>query len=280
MASGTTRRTSRVTSRTSRAGGGGMRGGSAMGILAVICFVVLSMGVFIVWMNAENERKLKEATRKERIVVAAADLKAGQQITPQDITLKEFPVGAIDQNAFRDTSNPMLIGGTLNVNVFANQPILPNYIGVPEERLMPGEGEVETAVTLIGASAAQPYLRKGQIVSVWRQFTTANGNTITKSLSNKARILEVQKNDSVIENAQLGREQRAIVSLAVSREDGDKIDLYVNKVGEITLRDGPNREPPQNKVSLFQQWMGVEREEKELTDEVGTDLVAKAENNR
>lgn len=277
MASGTTRRTSRVTSRTSRAGGGGMRGGSAMGILAVIGFVVLAMGAFIVWLNAENARKLAEANRKETAVVAATDLKKGQQLTPQDITIKEFPVGSVDSASFRDASDPSLIGGTLSVNVFANQPILRNYIGVPEERLFPAEGEVLQGVTLTGASAREPFLRKGQIVSVWRVFSTANGNTITKALSTKARILEVQKNDSVVENAQAGGESKADVSLALSPEDAQKIIPYRDRVGEIKLLDGPNREPPPNKVSLFQQWMGIEKEEKELTDEVGTELVAKTD---
>lgn len=274
MASGTTRRTSRVTSRTSRAGGGGVRTGSAMGILAVIGFVVLAMSLFIIYLNYKRQKELEVANRTVQVVVAAVDLEVGHQITPQDITIKQVKVDSVEPGAFQDAADPSLIGGSLVVRIAANQTILRNYIGVPEERLLPGEGEREVNVTLTGQNARDRFLRKGQIVSVHRVFTTASGNVITQSLSKQARILDVKKMDSVAEQAQTGGESQVDVNLAITPEDAQKIIAYRDS-GQIRILDGANQEPPASKVSLFQEWMGIERTEKELTSEVGTELVAK-----
>ncbi|MDJ0625041.1 MAG: RcpC/CpaB family pilus assembly protein [Candidatus Caenarcaniphilales bacterium] len=274
MASGTTRRTSRVTNRTSRAGGGGVRTGSAMGILAVIGFVVLAMGIFIVYLNHQRQVELAEANRTVGIVVAAVDLQQGHKLTPQDITIRQVKVDSVEPGAYRDASDPSLIGGTLVVPVAQNQTVLRNYLGVAEERLFPNEGEREVTVTLRGQDAKDSFLRKGQIVSAFRIFTTASGNRITNSLSKRARILDVRRYDSVASNIQTQGEAQIDVTLAVSPSDAQRILAYRDS-GQVKLLDGPNQEPPPSQVSLFQEWMGIERVEKELTAEVGSELIAR-----
>lgn len=275
MASGATRRTSRVTSRTSRAGGGGgFRGSSAKAILVVMILVFLSMCMFMLWMNYQNQKALEEERKKVRVVVAAVNLKTGQQITQSDITFKEVKPDSVEPGSYSGDEAGNLIGGTLIVDVAQNQTILRNYLGVPEEKLLPAEGEREVTVSLKGQDAQDSFLRKGQVVSAFRVFATASGNRITQSLSKRTRILEVRKNDSIAANAQSGGESETYVTLAMSPEDAQKVLTY-RESGEVKLLDGPNQEPPPSKVSLFQQWMGIEKEEKELTAEVGTDLISK-----
>jgi Flp pilus assembly protein CpaB len=275
MASGTTRRTSRVTSRTSRAGGGGgVRTSSAMSILVIIILVVAAMAFFIIFLNYKNQQDLAKANKTVPVIVAAVRLEAGRQIQPQDITQKQVKEGSVEPGAITDASDPRLIGGTLVVAVEQGQTILGNYIGVPEEKLLPAEGEREVTIALTGQNARDNFLRKGQIVSVHRVFTTQGGNVISKSLSKSARILDVKKSESLVENAQAGGEAQTDVNLAVSPEDAQKIMAYRDS-GQVRILDGANQEPPTTKVSLFQMWNGTEVEEKELTSEVGGNLVSK-----
>lgn len=274
MGSGSTRRTSRATTRTTRGGGGGMKTGSAMGMGMVILFIIAALGAYMVYQDGVRKKELAAANATTPVIVAATELKAGKQLTPQDITIKQVKVGSVEPGAFTDASDPSLIGGTLVVNISGNQTILRNYIGVPEERLAPKEGEREATITLKGQDANDSFLRKGQEVSVFRVFTTASGNRITQSLSKRARILDVKKNDSLAANAQGGGEAQALTTLAVSPEDAQRILQYRDS-GEVKLLDGPNQEPPPSRVSLFQAWRGVEQEESELTSEVGGTLMAK-----
>jgi Flp pilus assembly protein CpaB len=230
--------------------------------------------MFMLWMNYQNQKALEEERKKVRVVVAAVNLKTGQQITQSDITFKEVKPDSVEPGSYSGDEAGNLIGGTLIVDVAQNQTILRNYLGVPEEKLLPAEGEREVTVSLKGQDAQDSFLRKGQVVSAFRVFATASGNRITQSLSKRTRILEVRKNDSIAANAQSGGESETYVTLAMSPEDAQKVLTY-RESGEVKLLDGPNQEPPPSKVSLFQQWMGIEKEEKELTAEVGTDLISK-----
>ncbi len=276
MAAGTTRRTSRVTTRTSRAGGGGggPRGGSAMGLIAAIGIVVLLLGGLAIYLQNKAKQDLEAANRTVGVVAAAVDLPAGHQITPQDVTIKQVKADSVEAGAFQDAGDPSLIGGTLVVSVAANQTILRNFIGQPEEKLLPNPGEREVTLLLKGADAMQSFLRRGQVVSVFRIFTTSSGNRITKSLSKYARILEVKKTDSVVANAQNAGEPQTAVTLAMSASDAQQVSAYQD---QAKLLDGANQEPPPSNVTLFQQWMGIEKEESELTKEVGSTLMAKEE---
>jgi Flp pilus assembly protein CpaB len=272
MASGTTRRTSRVTNRTTRSGGGGRGGGSVIGILAAIGVVVLLLGAFIVWTNYKAKKDLEAANRTTDVVVAAVDLEPGHQITAQDITIKPWKADAVDPQAFTNAADPGLIGGTITVKIFGGQPVLRNFIGVPDEKLLPEEGEREVTLILKGADSQQSFLRRGQIVSIFRVFNTASGNRITQSLSKHARILEVKKSDNIVANAQNSGESQAAVTLALSPADAQQVSAYQD---QAKLLDGPNQEPPASQVSLFQKWMGIEMEEQELTAEVGATKIVK-----
>ena len=273
MGSGSTRRTSRATTRTTRAGGG-MKTGSAMGVIMAIVFIVGACGAYMTYMNIENNKKLAAANATTPVIVAATELKLGKQLTPQDITVKQVKVGSVEPGAFTDAGDPSLIGGTLVVNVFGGQTILRNYIGVPETKLAPKEGEREVTIALTGQDATDSFLRKGQEVSVFRVFITGSGNRITQSLSKRGRILDVNKNDSVAATAQTGGGPQTLVNLAVAPEDAQRILQYRDS-GEVKLLDGANQEPPPSRVSLFQAWRGVEQEESELTAEVGGTLMTK-----
>ena len=169
-----------------------MKTGSAMGVIMVIVFIVGACGAYMAYMSSENNKKLAAANATVPVVVAATELKLGKQLTPQDITIKQVKV--VEPGAFTDVSDPSLIGGTLVVNVLGGQTILRNYIGVPETKLAPKEGEREVTIALTGQDATDSFLRKGQEVSVFRVFITGSGNRITQSLSKRGRILDVNKN--------------------------------------------------------------------------------------
>ncbi|HEY9886475.1 MAG TPA: flagella basal body P-ring formation protein FlgA [Vampirovibrionales bacterium] len=272
MATGT-RRTSRATSRTSRSGGGGgVRTNSAASVIFIVIFIVIALGGYAIFQQQQANKKLAEAQRTVDVIVAAIDLEKGHQIGPNDLMIKPFHYTSVPNGAFRNVSDPRLIGGTVTLQVLANQPILTSYIGVPEERLLPAEGESEITVTLSGQNAKDRFIRKGQVVSAHRIFTTSSGNRITQLLSKKGRILDVQRYDSLAANVKSSGESQVDVTLATSPDDAKKISVYRDS-GQVKLIDGANQEPPANKVSLFQEWMGIEKIEKELTSEVGAELM-------
>jgi Flp pilus assembly protein CpaB len=267
MAAGTTRRTSRVTSRTTRAGGGGGRGGSAMGILMAIALVVVLLGGLAVYLQQKSKQDLMAANRTVGVVAAAVDLPVGHQITAQDVTIKQVKADSVEAGAYTDAGDPSLIGGTLLVNVAANQTVLRNYIGVAEEKLLPKPGEREATLVLKGSDAQQSFLRKGQIVSIFRIFSTKEGNRIMKSVSKNSRILDVQRNDNVVANAQNSGEPQATVTLAMPPDDAQKLLLYQDS-NQIKLLDGPGQEPPPSQVGLLDVWMGIEQDPKEIKGKV------------
>ena len=277
MAAGsTTRRTSRVTNRTTRAGGGGgpRGGGSMMGLLGAIVVVVLILGGMAIYLKMEGDRKAAEANRTVGVVSAAVDLPAGRQLTSQDLTLKQVHPNSVEAASFSDVSDPSLIGETLAINVSANQTITRNLLGgAVEEKLMPAEGESSVALVLKGSDAVQPFLQKSKIVSVFRVFTTASGNRIIKSLSKRARILDVKKSDSALENAQKGGTE-TLVTLALSPADAQQVNTYKD---EATLVDGPDQEPPLSNITLLTYWQGIEPEDMEITPEVGASKINKEE---
>lgn len=276
MSAGATRRTSRVTSRTTRAGGGGgpKGSGSMMGLLGAIVVVVLLLGGMAIYLKMEGDRKTAEANRTVGVVAAAVDLPAGHQISQQDLTIKQVHPNSVETGSFNDAGDPSLIGAILSVGVSANQTITRNFLGAPaEEKLMPEPGESTVALVLKGSDAVQPFLQKSRIVSVFRVFNTSSGNRIIKSLSKRARILDVKKSDSALENAQNGGTE-TLVTLALSPSDAQQVNTYRD---EATLIDGPDQEPPPSNVTLLTYWQGIEQEDMEITPEVGISKISKEE---
>jgi hypothetical protein len=145
--------------------------------------------------------------------------------------------------------------------------MLRNYIGEPEQKSVANPGESEVTIMLKGVNAQQRYLQRERVVSIWRTFSTKGGNTIQKSLSKRARILEVIQSNSVADVAQNNGEGSATVTLAVSPGDATKINPYVN-TSEISLQDGPDVEPPPSQVGLIELWEGIEPNPMEINGQV------------
>ncbi len=269
MAGGATRRTSRVTSRTSRSGGGGggTRAGSAIGVFVGFALIALCLGGLVIYLREDGKKKEAELRRTVPVVSAAVDLPVGKVVTAQDLVLKQVKPDSKEAGAFEDLSDPALIGGTLKVGVLGGQTMLRNYIGEPEQKSVPNPGEAEVTLVLKGVNAQQRYLQRERVVSVWRTFSTKGGNTIQKSLSKRARILEVIQSNSVADTAQNNGEASATVTLAVSPGDATKINPYVN-TSEISLQDGPDIEPPPSQVGLIELWEGIEANPMEINGQV------------
>jgi Flp pilus assembly protein CpaB len=279
MAGGATRRTSRVTSRTSRSGGdGGTRAGSAIGVFVGFALIALCLGGLLIYVREDGKRKAAELSKTVPVVSAAVDLPAGKVITAQDLVLKQVNPNSKETGAFEDINDPNLIGGTLKVGVLGGQTMLRNSIGEPEQKSIANPGEAEVTIVLKGVNAQQRYLQRERVVSVWRTFSTKGGNTIQKSLSKRARILEVIQSNSVVDNAQNNGEASATVTLAVSPSDATQINPYVN-TSEISLQDGPDVEPPPSQVGLIELWEGIEPNPIEVNGEVEDSFSAPAATN-
>ncbi|MFN5539676.1 MAG: hypothetical protein ACK481_06435 [Candidatus Melainabacteria bacterium] len=269
MAGGATRRTSRVTSRTSRSGGGGggTRAGSAIGVFVGFALIALCLGGLVIFLREDAKKKEAELKRTVPVVSAAVDLPVGKVVTVQDLVLKQVKPDSKEAGAFEDINDPNLLGGTLKVGVLGGQTMLRNYIGEPEQKSVANPGESEVTIMLKGVNAQQRYLQRERVVSIWRTFSTKGGNTIQKSLSKRARILEVIQSNSVADVAQNNGEGSATVTLAVSPGDATKINPYVN-TSEISLQDGPDVEPPPSQVGLIELWEGIEPNPMEINGQV------------
>jgi hypothetical protein len=191
----------------------------------------------------------------------------GKVVTVQDLVLKQVKPDSKEAGAFEDINDPNLLGGTLKVGVLGGQTMLRNYIGEPEQKSVANPGESEVTIMLKGVNAQQRYLQRERVVSIWRTFSTKGGNTIQKSLSKRARILEVIQSNSVADVAQNNGEGSATVTLAVSPGDATKINPYVN-TSEISLQDGPDVEPPPSQVGLIELWEGIEPNPMEINGQV------------
>ena len=267
MAGGATRRTSRVTSRTSRSGGGGggTRAGSAIGVFVGFAIIALCLGGLVIYLREKSKEDLAKANATVPVVTAAVELPVGKVITIQDLNV--IQVKSREAGAFEDINDPNLIGGTLKLAVNGGQSILRNYIGEPEQKSVANPGESEVTIILKGVNAQQRYLQRERVVSIWRTFSTKGGNTIQKSLSKRARILEVIQSNSVADVAQNNGEGSATVTLAVSPGDATKINPYVS-TSEISLQDGSDVEPPPSQVGLIELWEGIEPNPMEINGQV------------
>ena len=273
MSAGSTRRTSRATTRTTR--GGGPKGGSAGGAIAAIVVVGLLLGGFAIFQHFKSQAELAEANRTTGFVVAAVDLPAGHTISPSDVTIMQTKANI--PNSFTDLNDSALIGKTLNVAVSGNSYILRNMLSYgaaaaqQNAALQPKAGESSVMLVLSGQEAMQPFIQKGRPVSIFRSRTTSSGNKIITSLSKRARILNVEKSESTLENVQNSGETVAYVTLGLPQDDAQELSMFKE---EAVIVDGADRDPPSSSVVLFQQWMGIEKEEVELTDEVGSSLIS------
>ena len=276
MSAGSTRRTSRATARTTRGGGG--KGGSAGGAIAAILVVGLILGGFAVFQHFKNQAELAAANKTMGFVVAAVDLPVGHTISSRDITIMRTKSKI--PNGFTNLGDPALLGKSLNIAVSANSYILRNMLSYegasfkPQNTaLKPKAGESSVVLVLSGSEAIQPFIQKGKAISVFRSRQTNSGNKIITSLSKRARILHVKRSEeNTLANVRNNSERLTYVTLGLPTDEAQKLSMFK---AEAVIVDGHDREPPSSSIVLFQQWMGIEKEEVELTSEVGSSLIQK-----
>jgi|GEM_PF-3839575 len=287
-----TKRTSR-TSRTTRTN---KRGANSLGpFLSFVAVIVVGCSALYFYIDAQRKSAEEKLNKKARVVAAAIDLERGKMLEPMDLRLIQIPYAAFDTSRnFTSIEDPRLSSGVLLTPVFGNQPILVNMIGEKKQiekpriggqeiierqgvqMLLTREGESPVDLALTGNDATQSFLELGRKVTIFREFNTKRGNLISKRVSAQARIIGVKKADSLFQNAQQEVENKTFVTLAVPREEGPEVQRVAAK-RQIKIVDGHDREAPRNQVHLMDVYTGFMEtgpESLELSDEVGTSLIA------
>ena len=109
----------------------------SIGVFIGFALIALFLGGLAFYLREgakTNESYEAELRKTVPVVSAAVDLPAGKIINPQDVVLKQAKPDSKEPGAFEDISDPVLIGGTLKVNVLGGQTILKSYIGSSEQK--------------------------------------------------------------------------------------------------------------------------------------------------
>src|SRR5499427_6010612 len=93
-------------------------------VLAITAGGALALGTYNYMQKAPATRTVSIPTKP--VVVAAADLDVGAELTRDDIRIIDWPANAVPAGAFKDPKE--LMGRGLVLPVIQNEPILPNKL--------------------------------------------------------------------------------------------------------------------------------------------------------
>ncbi len=140
---------------------------------------LLTFGLILLALWPEPEQTVD-------IVVAARDLGAGAALTPADLALRTLPADQAPPDAVSDLAE--LVGQTLAVARFQNEPISPKHLG-PGVSLGPDERAVAVRVNRDRGLAG--LLRPGARVGVVATLPDADGDLFAKAVIEDLRVLYV-----------------------------------------------------------------------------------------
>ena len=274
MGFGTTRRTTRTaTRRTQRVGGKGRGGATATAGIVAIVFLGIVFVAVLGWQKyqakLEQDRLLAEANRKIQVVAAARTLPKDAKIRYSDLTLKEIPAKSQLYGTFEAGKQEALVGKYTVTSIREGQVVMENLLTdeappapVRKLDLLPDEVEVKTDLSMLDASAY--FMKAGNNVSVYSVLSTPSGNRITRTISKAARVLLIEE---PAKDNQLGYAYVALTPAEARQLNRELIDHKTIRYQEEGL------EAPPSTASIVQNWIGIEMEERELSESIGSTLV-------
>ncbi len=203
-------------------------------VLALSAGGALAYGTYSYIQNASEKTVTIPTTP---VVVAAADLEIGSEIRSDDVKLVDWPVTAVPEGAFTQTSD--VIGRGIIVSVVRNELILPAKLAATEAgvglppAIPPGMRAVSVRVNeVIGVAG---YVLPGTRVDV---LATASPTDSRADMTTKVVLTNVQVLTAGTKLEQTGDTGKpipvSVVTLLVNPEQAERLTL-ASTVGKIQL---------------------------------------------
>jgi pilus assembly protein CpaB len=203
-------------------------------VLSLTAGGVLAFGTYNYVQNVQP----KTVTMPTRpVVVAAADLEIGAELTREDLRLIDWPASAVPQGAIGDPKE--IIGRGLIMPVIQNEPILPMKMASKEAgsglppAIPPGLRAVSVRVNeVIGVAG---YVTPGTRVDV---VATVNPGNKQQDITSKVILTDVQVLAAGTKIERLGDREKpvpvSVVTLLVDPDEAERLTLASSE-GKIQL---------------------------------------------
>lgn len=209
----------------------------------VILVVAITTGIIAVFLASRWLTQQAGTAGGAKVVVAAADIDLGTQLTPQFLLVVDWPKGSIPQGAFSDPSQLLEKQGAparvLRISVLKGEPIL-------ETKLAPvgttgglasiiGEGKRAMTVSVNEIFGVAGFALPGNYVDILVNTQDDKAKELSKQISKI--VLEKVLVLAVAQEARRDETKPRVVSavtLEVTPEQAEQIDL-ARSVGTLTL---------------------------------------------
>ncbi len=204
-------------------------------LLALGCGLVASIGISQV-IESRN-RAAQPAVEKEPIYVATQDIKVNQPLTPQIVTLEEWPKEKIPADAIRDLKE--IQGQRSGTTILAGEPLRKAKFAMDKRIDEIPAGYRVVAVPADAVSAAGYLLQPGDRVDVLMYVDAQNPKSgvqqsITKTILQDVRIFAVNEQWRPAEDKSNESITAKTVSLLVTPEQAEKM-MQATEMGKIRL---------------------------------------------
>jgi pilus assembly protein CpaB len=198
----------------------------------VVALAVALLASTYVYRQLQRVQTSARAERQVHIVVAATPVKLGQPLTPDDLTLEDWPEGKQPQGSFSRTEDCMgraVIVPLVAGEVVLDQELAKRDVGAGLSVAIPS-GMRAVSVGVDNVVAVAGFVTPGTIVDVL-VTGTGPGGPLTRTILEHVRVLAVGQ-ELQTEN---GKPQTApVVTLLVNPEDALKLTLASSE-GRIHL---------------------------------------------
>ena len=205
-----------------------MRNARAL-IMLGISLVIAAVAVFFAarWLNEQGNI----ATAK--VVVAKSEIAPGTPLTPEVVSLADWPRTSVPKGAFADVA--LLKDRVFSTSLSAGEPVLENKLAPVGSRgglsavITPGKRALTVKVNEIVGVAG--FALPGNYVDVMVNTQDAAGNPISKIVLEKILVLAVAQE---AERDPTKPKVVSAVTLELSPEDSERLDL-ARSIGSLSL---------------------------------------------
>lgn len=204
-------------------------------LLALGCGLVASIGISQV-IESRN-RAAAPAMEKEPIYVATQDIKVNQPLTPQIVTLEEWPKEKIPADAIRDLKE--IQGQRSGTTILSGEPLRKAKFAMDKRIDEIPAGYRVVAVSADAVSSAGYLLQPGDRVDVLMYVDATNARSgvqqsLTKTILQDVRVFAVNEQWRPAEDKSNESITAKTISLLVTPEQAEKM-MQATEMGKIRL---------------------------------------------
>lgn len=194
------------------------------------------------WINAQVSVQVagKSSVQMSKVSIAAADMRAGKELTAADLTTVQWPAGTIPAGAVTDPTQ--LVGRVLRSSVLKGEPLLENRLAAKGARggiaslIAPGKRAISIAVNDSVGMAA--YALEGSYVDIIVNSSDAAEGDRQRSMS---KIVLERVHVLGVSNMPGTEGRIGAVTLEVSPNEAETLDL-ARSIGTLSLAMRNERE--------------------------------------